>query len=60
MKKVCKKCRVFVEGTKCPICGESQLSETWKGRVYLADPEKSIIAKKLKIEKSGVFAIKSK
>jgi len=60
MKKVCKKCRIFVEGTTCPSCGGTQLSETWKGRVYVINPENSVIAKKLKIEKPGLYAIKTK
>jgi len=60
MKKVCKKCKIFVEGGKCPICGGAQLSETWKGRVYINNSENSLIGKKCKIEKPGIYAIKTK
>ena len=59
-KKVCKKCKVFVEGHKCPICKGSQLVDTWKGRVVILKPEKSEIAKKLNIKEKGTYAIKTK
>lgn len=57
-KKVCKNCKVFVDGEKCPICNSANLVENWKGRVIVLDPEKSEIAKKLDIKKKGVYAIK--
>ncbi len=60
MKKVCKKCKIFVEGTACPICKGNQFSENWKGRVYIADPQKSIIAKNMGIAEKGEYAIKVK
>jgi len=60
MRKVCKKCKSFVEEDKCQICGSNQFSENWKGRVYIINPENSAIAKTLKITKPGTYAIKSK
>ena len=60
MKKVCKKCRVFVKESTCPECGGNQFSETWKGRVVIFNPEESIISQKLKIKKPGNYAIKSR
>ena len=59
-KKVCKKCKIFVEGDKCPICGESDLTETWKGRVIILNPEASEIAKNIKVTKAGSYAIKTR
>ncbi len=59
-KKVCKKCKIFVEGDVCPLCGGKELTETWKGRIIILKPEKSVIAKKLKIGKKGAYAIKTK
>ncbi len=58
-KKVCKKCKIFVEGDKCPLCQGNQFAENWKGRIIVTDPEKSDIAKKLNIKKKGVYAIKA-
>ena len=58
MKKACKKCRRLLDGDKCPICKTSKLTKDWKGRVYIADPEKSELAKKLGITEAGEFAIR--
>lgn len=58
MKKVCKKCRLFVEGQECPICHNSNFTETWKGRIAILDAEKSEIAKKIGIDVKGEYAIK--
>ena len=43
-KKVCKLCKSFVEGTACPLCGGTQFSETWKGKVAIIKPNESEIA----------------
>ncbi len=56
-EKACKKCRLIVEGTKCPLCGGNQFNENWKGRVIILD-EESEIAKKLKLKGKGEFAVK--
>ncbi|MDP3729118.1 MAG: transcription elongation factor subunit Spt4 [bacterium] len=58
MKKVCKKCRIFVEGQECLLCHNSNFTETWKGRITILDVEKSEIAKKIGIEVKGEYAIK--
>lgn len=57
-KKVCKKCKVFVDGDECPICKGKEFSSSWQGRIFITDSEKSEIAKKMKIEKQGEYAIK--
>ena len=58
MKKVCRKCRLFVEGQECPLCHGSVFTETWKGRLIVTDVEKSEIAKKVGITVKGEYAIK--
>ena len=58
-KRVCKKCKVFVEEDKCPICQGTQFITSWKGRISVLDPEQSEIAKKMNIKNKGVFAIKA-
>ena len=58
MKKVCKKCKLFVEGSNCPICKSNQFTDSWKGKLIIIDPEKSEIAKKLDITVKGEYAIK--
>lgn len=56
--KVCKRCRIFVEGGQCPLCKGTNFSTTWKGKIIVLDPLKSDIAKKTGIEAKGEYAIK--
>lgn len=58
-KKVCKNCKIFVEGEKCPLCQGNQFVENWKGRIIVINPEQSKIAKKLDIKKKGTYTIKT-
>lgn len=58
MRKVCKKCKRFVDGAQCPACHSTTFSESWKGRIYIVDPNKSEIAKKIGITAKGEYAIK--
>ncbi len=60
MKKVCKECRLFVEGPTCPSCKGNQFTESWKGRIYIGNPDKSEIAQKLGFKIKGEYAIKVK
>ncbi|MEK6835736.1 MAG: transcription elongation factor subunit Spt4 [Nanoarchaeota archaeon] len=60
VKKVCKKCKIFVEKDTCPICNDKQFTTTWKGRIVILDVNKSEIAKKLEIKKDGEYAIKTR
>ncbi len=57
-KKVCKKCRMFVEGNECPSCKSTQFSTNWNGRVYILDTKNSMIAKRMGAEVKGEYAIK--
>ncbi|MEM1535578.1 MAG: transcription elongation factor subunit Spt4 [Candidatus Pacearchaeota archaeon] len=57
-EKACKKCKIIFQQEKCPICQESNFSDSWKGKIIVFDPEKSEIAKKLKIKQQGSYAIK--
>ena len=60
-KKVCKRCRAFVENAQiCPECGNNQFTESWKGKVIIFKPEESEIAKQMKITKKGSYAIKTR
>ena len=58
--KACKRCRfIFEEGEKCPKCGSTSVTESWKGKVEIVDPATSEIAKELKLVEKGVYTIKS-
>ena len=57
-KKACRKCKYFVKGNECPACKNNQFSTNWQGRVYILDPVKSNIAKKVDMTFAGEYAIK--
>ena len=57
-RKVCKKCKVFVDGNECPICKGNKFSTNWQGRINIINPEKSSIAKKVGMSAKGEYAIK--
>ena len=59
-EKACKICNAIYEGEKCPKCEAKESTEGFKGRVVVLDPEKSEIAKKLKIKNKGNYAIKTR
>lgn len=58
-KLACKKCKRLLIGDKCPICGAGKLTKDWKGRVYVVNPEKSELAKKMGIKDAGEFAVRA-
>jgi len=58
VKKACKKCKILVDGNVCPICKGNQFVDNWKGKIYIINPEKSEIAKKVGLKIKGGYAIK--
>lgn len=60
VRKVCKKCLVFVQGTECPLCKGNKFSTNWQGRVAIMDANKSKIAKEIDIEVKGEYALKAR
>lgn len=59
-KKVCKKCKLFVEGETCPSCKGNIFSSSWQGRFYINDVKNSLIAEKIGVKVKGEYAIKVK
>ncbi len=57
-KLACKICKKLLTGDKCPLHPDAKLSESWKGRIIILDPEKSELAKKMKINDKGEYAIR--
>lgn len=61
--KVCKTCKIFVKdekgarADKCPICRMSSFSRTWKGVVFIKDPNTSEIAKLLGVTHPGKYTL---
>ena len=58
MRKVCKKCKLFVTGNECPLCKGNDFTENWKGRIFIVNPNKSEIAKRMEIKEPGQYASK--
>ena len=58
-RKVCRKCKIFVDKDKCPVCNESDFTEIWKGRIIILNSEKSEVAKKINVNVNGEYAIKT-
>ncbi len=57
-KKICTKCKLFVEAEECPLCRGNQFASNWKGRFYILNPNRSLIAQKLSLTAKGEYAIK--
>ena len=57
-EKACKNCKMIYEGDKCPNCDKKDVSDNFKGKVEVINPESSEIAKELKVNKKGTYAIK--
>jgi DNA-directed RNA polymerase subunit E" len=59
--KACKICnKIYESKEKCPVCEAKESTDSFKGRIIVKDPEKSEIAKKLKIKGKGNYAIKTR
>ena len=57
-KKICKKCKIFVEGSECPLCKGNQFATTYQGRINVTNHNKSEIAKKMDFTANGEYVIK--
>ena len=57
-EKACKNCKLIYDGDSCPNCGRKEVSDNFKGKMEIVDPEKSELGKHLKVNKKGIYAIK--
>ena len=57
-RKVCRRCKIFVDEELCPICRKDSFSTNWQGRIFIVDHEKSFIAHEMDIHKDGEYVIK--
>lgn len=56
--KACRECHSLLEGTTCPVCQSTALSEDWSGYVVIIDPARSEIAHLMNVKRPGKFALK--
>ena len=54
----CRICHFISNGSICPNCNESDLSDDFSGVVVIIDPEASAIAGAMKIKKKGHYALR--
>lgn len=59
-RKACKNCKKIYEGDKCPECGSTEHTESFKGQVIILNSEESQIAKKMNLKGKGTYAVKTK
>ena len=60
-EKACKICKtIYEDGEKCPKCGSKEFTDSFKGKIFVVDPEKSEIASKINLKDKGEFAIKTR
>ena len=57
-EKACKNCKLIYDGDTCPSCAKKDVSNSFKGKIEIVNPEKSEIGKELKVNKEGLYAIK--
>ncbi len=57
-EKACKQCKSVYEGAKCPKCGSTESTDTFKGKIYVLNPGESELAKNLKLNEKGEFAVR--
>jgi len=57
-EKACKNCRYISNGPVCPNCKSTNLSDDWTGLAIIMDPEKSEIAKTMRIKAPGRYAVR--
>ncbi|MBR9677776.1 MAG: hypothetical protein GOU97_00565 [Nanoarchaeota archaeon] len=57
-EKACIKCHIITETKECPICNGREFTDKFTGVAIIFNPEKSEIAKELKTERKGAYALR--
>ncbi len=56
--KACKNCKFISNGSICPNCKSTNLSDDWSGLVVIMDPSTSEVAKRMGIKTAGRYALR--
>lgn len=60
-ERACKNCRFVVsEGSTCPNCGGTQLTDKWSSYLIVFNVEKSELAKRMEAKVPGKYALRIK
>ncbi|MCS4542156.1 MAG: DNA-directed RNA polymerase, subunit E'' [Euryarchaeota archaeon] len=57
-EKACRNCRRIIKGDVCPICKSTTLTDDWSGYLIIVDPNTSEIAKTMRINVPGKYALR--
>jgi len=57
-EKACPDCHLIFVGSACPNCKATSSSDDFTGLVIILDPEKSVIARAMKIKRKGRYALR--
>ncbi len=57
-EKACRECHKLTIGAICPRCKNASLSDDFSGLVVILDPGESEIAKVMKIDEKGRYALR--
>jgi len=57
-EKVCKNCKIIVDGASCLVCKGNQFTSVFQGKLNILDANKSYVAKQMSITEKGRYAIK--
>jgi DNA-directed RNA polymerase subunit E" len=57
-EKACPECSMLSVGSACPNCKATGLSDDFTGLVIIFDPERSAIAKAMKMKVKGRYALR--
>jgi DNA-directed RNA polymerase subunit E" len=57
-EKACRECHLISGGSTCPNCKTASLSDDFSGLVIIFDPEDSAIARAMKVEEKGRYALR--
>ena len=60
MSKACRVCHLIMEKTVsiCPNCKTQDISSEFTGEIFILNPEASDVAKRMKINKKGHYALR--
>ena len=57
-EKACQECHLISQGSTCSNCKTASLSDDFSGLVIILDPKDSAIARAMKVEKTGRYALR--
>lgn len=58
--KVCKQCRLIINGPQCLLCQGTDFTKVWEGQIFIINPEASQVAAAIGAKTPGVYALKIK